>query len=60
MEVVLQKPESNCNVNEYSDGSLIVNSIARYVNANGLALSNVDYVKATLSNGDILRTFSDF
>lgn len=47
-------------VNEYSDGSLIVNSTARYVNANGLALSNVDYVKATLSNGDILNDFSVF
>lgn len=47
-------------VNEYSDGSLIVNSIVRYVNANGLALSNVDYVKATLSNGDILNDFSVF
>ena len=47
-------------VNEYSDGSLIVNSIASYVNANGLALSNVDYVKATLSNGDILNDFSVF
>ena len=31
-------------VNEYSDGSLIVNSRANYVNANGLALSNVDYL----------------
>lgn len=47
-------------VNEYSDGSLIVNSIASYVNANGLALSNVDYVKVTLSNGDILNDFSVF
>lgn len=47
-------------VNEYSDGSLIVNSTASYVNANGLALSNVDYVKATLSNGDILNDFSVF
>lgn len=47
-------------VNEYRDGSLIVNSIASYVNANGLALSNVDYVKATLSNGDILNDFSVF
>lgn len=47
-------------VNEYSDGSLIVNSKASYVNANGLALSNVDYVKATLSNGDILNDFSVF
>ena len=47
-------------VNEYSDGSLIVNSRANYVNANGLALSNVDYVVATLSNGDILNDFSVF
>lgn len=47
-------------VNEYSDGSLIVNSVASYVNTNGLALSNVDYVKATLSNGDILNDFSVF
>lgn len=47
-------------VNEYSDGSLIVNSIASYVNGNGLALSNVDYVKATLSNGDIHNDFSVF
>jgi hypothetical protein len=47
-------------VNEYSDGSLIVNSVASYVNANGLALSNVDYVKATLSNRDILNDFSVF
>lgn len=47
-------------VNEYRDGSLIVNSRASYVNANGLALSNVDYVKATLSNGDILNDFSVF
>ena len=45
-------------VNEYSDGSLIVNSVASYVNSNGLALSNVDYVKATFSNGDILNDFS--
>lgn len=47
-------------VNEYSDGSLIVNSKASYVNSNGLALSNVDYVKATLSNGDIVNDFSVF
>lgn len=47
-------------VNEYSDGSLIVNSVASYVNSNGLALSNVDYVKARLSNGDILNDFSVF
>lgn len=47
-------------VNEYSDGSLIVNSLARYVDSNGLALSNVDYVKATISNGDILNDFSVF
>lgn len=47
-------------VNEYSDGSLIVNSRVSYVNANGLALSNVDYVKATLSNRDILKDFSVF
>lgn len=47
-------------VNEYSDGSLIVNSLARYVDYNGLALSNVDYVKATISNGDILNDFSVF
>jgi hypothetical protein len=47
-------------VNEYSDGSLIVNSLASYVNSNGLALSNVDYVKATFSNGDILNDFSVF
>lgn len=45
-------------VNEYSDGSLIVNSLVRYINGNGLALSNVDYVTATLSNGDILNDFS--
>lgn len=44
-------------VNEYSDGSLIVNSVVSYVNSNGLELSNVDYVKATLSNGDILNDF---
>lgn len=47
-------------VNEYSDGSLIVNSVASYVNSNGLALSNVDYVQATLSNRDILKDFSVF
>lgn len=47
-------------VNEYSDGSLIVNSLVSYVNVNGLALSNVDYVKATLSNRDILKDFSVF
>lgn len=47
-------------VNEYSDGSLIVNSLASYVNSKGLALSNVDYVKATISNGDILNDFSVF
>ena len=47
-------------VNEYSDGSLIVNSRLSYVNGNGLALSNVDYVTATLSNGDILNDFSVF
>lgn len=47
-------------VNEYSDGSLIVNSLASYVNSKGLALSNVDYVKATSSNGDILNDFSVF
>lgn len=44
-------------VNEYSDGSLIVNSVVSYVNNNGLALTNVDYVKATLSNGDIINDF---
>ena len=47
-------------VNEYSDGSLIVNSVVSYVNSNGLALSNVDYVEATLSNRDILNDFSGF
>ena len=47
-------------VNEYSDGSLIVNSLASYVNSKGLALSNVDYVKATSSNGDIVNDFSVF
>lgn len=47
-------------VNEYSDGSLIVNSRVSYVNCNGLALSNVDYVAATLSNSDILKDFSAF
>lgn len=47
-------------VNEYSDGSLLVNSLASYVNSKGLALSNVDYVKATISNGDILNDFSVF
>lgn len=47
-------------VNEYSDGSLIVNSIASYANANGLALTNVDYVKATLSNSDIIKDFPVF
>lgn len=47
-------------VNEYSDGSLIVNSVASYGNSNGLALSNVDYVKATLSNRDIVNDFSVF
>lgn len=47
-------------VNEYSDGSLIVNSLVSYVNANGLALTNVDYVKATLSNTDIIKDFPVF
>lgn len=47
-------------VNEYSDGSLIVNSVASYVNSNGLASSNVDYVQATLSNKDIIKDFSVF
>lgn len=47
-------------VNEYSDGSLIVNSRVRYVNSNGLALTNVDYVKATLSNRDIIQDFAVF
>nr|DAE43313.1 MAG TPA: hypothetical protein [Caudoviricetes sp.] len=47
-------------VNEYSDGSLIVNSLVNYVNSNGLALTNVDYVKATLSNTDIIKDFAIF
>lgn len=47
-------------VNEYSDGSLIVNSLVDYVNANGLTLTNVDYVKATLSNTDIIKDFQVF
>lgn len=47
-------------VNEYSDGSLIVNSVVSYVNSNGLALTNVDYVKATLSNTDIIKDFAVF
>lgn len=47
-------------VNEYSDGSLIVNSLVSYVNSNGLALTNVDYVKATLSNTDIIKDFAVF
>lgn len=47
-------------VNEYSDGSLIVNSLVTYVNSNGLALTNVDYVKATLSNTDIIKDFAVF
>lgn len=47
-------------VNEYSDGSLIVNSVVRYVNSNGLALTNVDYVKATLSNTNIINDFAVF
>lgn len=47
-------------VNEYSDGSLIVNSIVSYVNGNGLALTNVDYVKAILSNTDIIKDFTVF
>lgn len=47
-------------VNEYSDGSLIVNSLVRYVDSKGLALTNVDYVKATLSNTDIIKDFSVF
>lgn len=47
-------------VNEYSDGSLIVNSVASYVNSNGLELTNVDYVKATLSNTDIITDFPLF
>lgn len=47
-------------VNEYSDGSLIVNSLVRYVNSNGLALTNVDYVKATLSNTNIINDFAVF
>lgn len=47
-------------VNEYSDGSLIVNSVVSYVNANGLALTDVDYVKATLSNTDIIKDFAVF
>lgn len=47
-------------VNEYSDGSLIVNSVISYVNSNGLALTNVDYVKAILSNRDIIKDFPVF
>lgn len=47
-------------INEYSDGSLIVNSLVTYVNTNGLALTNVDYVKATLSNTDISKDFAVF
>ena len=47
-------------VNEYSDGSLIVNSLVSYVNSNGLALTNVDYVKASLSNTDIIKDFAVF
>lgn len=47
-------------VNEYSDGSLIVNSLVRYVKSNGLALTNVDYVKATVSNTDIINDFAVF
>lgn len=47
-------------VNEYSDGSLIVNSLVSYVNSNGLALTNVDYVKATVSNTDIIKDFAVF
>lgn len=47
-------------VNEYSDGSLIVNSLVSYVNSNGLALTNVDYVKATLSNTNIINDFAVF
>lgn len=47
-------------VNEYSDGSLIVNSLVQYVNNNGLALTNVDYVKATISNTDIIKDFTVF
>lgn len=50
----------NLFVNEYSDGSLIVNSVVSYVNGNGLALTNVDYVKATLSNTDIIKDFTVF
>lgn len=47
-------------VNEYSDGSLIVNSVVSYVNSKGLELTNVDYVKATLSNTDIIKDFALF
>lgn len=47
-------------VNEYSDGSLIVNSVVSYVNSNGLALTNVNYVKATLSNTNIINDFAVF
>ena len=47
-------------VNEYSDGSLIVNSLVNYVNSKGLALTNVDYVKATASNTDIIKDFAVF
>lgn len=50
----------NVFVNEYSDGSLIVNSLTNYVNANGLALTNVDYVKAILSNTDFIKDFAVF
>lgn len=47
-------------VNEYSDGSLIVNSVVNYANSNGLALTNVDYVKAILSNTNIINDFAVF
>lgn len=47
-------------VNEYSDGSLIINSVVSYVNSNGLELTNVDYVKTTLSNTDIIKDFPVF
>lgn len=47
-------------VNEYSDGSLIVNSLVSYANNNGLALTDVSYVKATLSNTDIIKDFPVF
>jgi hypothetical protein len=57
---VTETGDLNVFVNEYSDGSLIVNSLVSYVNSNGLALTNVDYVKAILSNTDIIEDFAVF